>query len=420
MTDTNKSLPFIVYGLRVKEGLRLLLAAALMLCGLTAQGQDYVFMYNGYFLGSNTTTPTTSFVPNASIYTQNGASFRNANGYYLRPRNGNGTLRFNTTQYNNWAISGQNLVSYSSYYLVLNNNTWALYNQTNNRAIAYEVTTEEGVKSLSDFAITSGPDIITTTGNYTYGHSNTFYSTYTRYTWTNNTYYSTNPANAASTLPPTGTEITTGYTWSLSTNATGYATVSSGTINVSAIPSTDIDITLTCSITSNGVTKSATKTITLYAPPVAPTITRDGNDVTLATSSTSASIYYTTDGSTPSSSSTAYSGPFSITGLTYPVTVKAIAVRGGSSSTIASATYVRPICASPVIRRTRTGFSISCPYPTENYAIHFTYGANPANPTSSSPTYTAPVEITLPVTVKAFVMADGHDNSDIVTANLIP
>lgn len=43
MTDTNKSLPFIVYGLRFKEGLRLLLAAALMLAvSTTVQAQTSV------------------------------------------------------------------------------------------------------------------------------------------------------------------------------------------------------------------------------------------------------------------------------------------------------------------------------------------------------------------------------------------
>lgn len=47
-------------------------------------------------------------------------------------------------------------------------------------------------------------------------------------------------------------------------------------------------------------------------------------------------IYYTTDGSTPSASSTKYSGAFTVTGTT---TVKAIAVLNGKSSAVMEATY---------------------------------------------------------------------------------
>lgn len=47
-------------------------------------------------------------------------------------------------------------------------------------------------------------------------------------------------------------------------------------------------------------------------------------------------IYYTTDGTTPSASSTKYSGAFTVTGTT---TVKAIAVLNGKSSAVMEATY---------------------------------------------------------------------------------
>lgn len=62
-----------------------------------------------------------------------------------------------------------------------------------------------------------------------------------------------------------------------------------------------------------------------------------GTLVTLTTTTDGATIYYTLDGSTPTASSTTYSGPFAISS---PVTVKAIAVKTGmTDSGVLSAAY---------------------------------------------------------------------------------
>src|SRR6185369_17659816 len=68
-----------------------------------------------------------------------------------------------------------------------------------------------------------------------------------------------------------------------------------------------------------------------------------------ATTTSGASIYYTTDGSTPSSANTLYTAPFT---LTTNATVKAIATKTGmTDSTIASAGFVvsPAVVASPTI-----------------------------------------------------------------------
>ncbi|MCR4735889.1 MAG: SUMF1/EgtB/PvdO family nonheme iron enzyme [Treponema sp.] len=63
----------------------------------------------------------------------------------------------------------------------------------------------------------------------------------------------------------------------------------------------------------------------------------NGTSVTISCSTEGAVIYYTTDGSTPSTSSTRYSGAIS---LTEAVTIKAIAVADGySNSSVASVSY---------------------------------------------------------------------------------
>ena len=60
-------------------------------------------------------------------------------------------------------------------------------------------------------------------------------------------------------------------------------------------------------------------------------------NLTLSCATAGATIYYTTDGTTPSASSTEYTAPIAIPAAT--TTVKAIAVKGGISSEVASATY---------------------------------------------------------------------------------
>jgi hypothetical protein len=59
--------------------------------------------------------------------------------------------------------------------------------------------------------------------------------------------------------------------------------------------------------------------------------------VTISSASPGVTIYYTTDGSTPTTSSNQYNGPIMVIGTT---TIKAIAVRSGwSQSAVGSATY---------------------------------------------------------------------------------
>ncbi len=87
------------------------------------------------------------------------------------------------------------------------------------------------------------------------------------------------------------------------------------------------------------VEEDGSAAITVAAPTFSPaggTYTSAQN-VTISTTTAGATIYYTTDGSTPSSNSAVYSEPIAVSRYTV---VKAIAVKDGVSSTVATATYI--------------------------------------------------------------------------------
>ena len=123
-----------------------------------------------------------------------------------------------------------------------------------------------------------------------------------------------------------GDPITLGIYLDDNTYFSGVGYVSS--FNISASP--DDKISLTSEIAGSGATtltlaESATKVATPTASPAAGAVV-SGTTVSLSCSTAGAVIHYTTDGSTPTSSSTTYSTPISITEAK---TIKAIAVKQG-------------------------------------------------------------------------------------------
>lgn len=119
-----------------------------------------------------------------------------------------------------------------------------------------------------------------------------------------------------------------------------------------------------------------------------------------------ADLYYTTDGTTPTSASTAYTEPFS---LDATATVKAIAVIDGVSSEVASATFTK--LAAPTISGTTpfaetTSVTMSGP---EGATIHYT--TDGSTPTSGSTAYTEALTLDATTTVKAVSVKSGVTSS---------
>ncbi|HEY1257362.1 MAG TPA: chitobiase/beta-hexosaminidase C-terminal domain-containing protein, partial [Terracidiphilus sp.] len=147
--------------------------------------------------------------------------------------------------------------------------------------------------------------------------------------------------------------------------------------------------------------------------------------VTLSDATSNATIYYTTNGSTPTSSSTPYSGAITIPATSATTeTIKAIAfVSGYAPSSVASAVYtMTPPAAAPTFSLASgtytTAQSVTLSDPTPGAIIYYT--TNGSTPTTSSTPYSGAIAIpaTSPVTVniEAIAVASGYIASPVASA----
>lgn len=121
--------------------------------------------------------------------------------------------------------------------------------------------------------------------------------------------------------------------------------------------------------------------------------------VTVALASASGSIYYTLDGSTPTNTSTLYSGPFVVTTDTL---VRAVSVVVGNYSIETSAQFYEA-AAAPTLSPTGGAFAVSQPVAmatvTPDATIRYTLDGS--EPSAASSAYASPITLTKDTTVKA-------------------
>ena len=139
--------------------------------------------------------------------------------------------------------------------------------------------------------------------------------------------------------------------------------------------------------------------------------------VSISDSTPGEAIYYTTNGTTPTSESTPYSGPITVSSS---VTIEAIATASGySSSAVAMANYIiTPPAAPPVfdpVQGTYTSTqTVAISSSTPGEGIYYT--TNGTTPTTGSTLYSGPITVSSTETIETIAIASGYSQSPVSTA----
>ena len=140
--------------------------------------------------------------------------------------------------------------------------------------------------------------------------------------------------------------------------------------------------------------------------------------VTISDSATSPSIYYTTDGTTPTTGSTLYTAPITVSATTE--TVQAVAIAPGFAvSATATAVYTigNPVATpvlSPGTGTYTTIQTVSISDSTPSSTIYYT--TNGSTPTTTSPVYSGAITVSATETINAIATASGYVQSNLASA----
>ena len=227
----------------------------------------------------------------------------------------------------------------------------------------------------------------------------------------------------SSTQTVTISSTTAGATIYYTTNGrtpTTRSTLYTGPITVSATET--VKAIAIASGFSNSAVGSALYTINLtqtatpiFAPPAGSYTTTQ--IVAISSATPSAKIYYTTNGTAPTTSSTLYSGPITVSSSE---TIKALATSTGfSDSSVATAVYtITPQVVLPIFTPGAGTYSsaqsVSISTSTPGATIHYT--TNGTTPTTASPVYVGPITVSTSETLLALAVATGFSNSAIASA----
>jgi hypothetical protein len=217
-------------------------------------------------------------------------------------------------------------------------------------------------------------------------------------------------------------DSTSGATIYYTTNGTTPTTSSTkyaGAITVSS-SETIKAIAAAANYTTSAV---ATAAYTILTPAATPNFSvksgkyTEAQTVNMTDATPSSTIYYTTNGETPTTSSTKYAGSVKVSSS---LTIKAVAVAAAHSlSSVAAASYTIAVTATPTFSLkagTYTGVqTLEIADATSGALIYYT--VNGVTPTTGSEKYTKPFNVTVDETIKAIAVASGDTASSVASAS---
>jgi hypothetical protein len=221
-------------------------------------------------------------------------------------------------------------------------------------------------------------------------------------------------------------DTTAGATIYYTTNGTTPTTSSTkytGAITVSATET--VKAIAVATNYSNSAMATATYTIgaatTLPAPTFSPAAGTYSTTqtVTISDATAGTTIYYTTNGTTPTTSSTKYTGAITVSSTE---TITAIAVETGYTNspaatatfTISAATTLPAPTFSPAAGTYATAQTVTISDATAGTTIYYT--TNGTTPTTSSTKYTGAITVSATETITAIAVETGYTNSPAATA----
>jgi N-acetylneuraminic acid mutarotase len=245
---------------------------------------------------------------------------------------------------------------------------------------------------------------------------------------------SSSPAAATPTFSVAGGTYSTAQTVTLSDSTSGatiyYTTNGTTPTTSSSLYSSAINVssteTLEAIAVASGYTNStvATAAYTITTQAATPTFSVAGGSyssaqtVTLSDSTSGATIYYTTNGTTPTTSSAVYSSAINVSSTE---TLEAIAVASGyTNSAVATAAYTitQPTTATPTFSVAGGTYSaaqtVTLSDSTSGATIYYT--TNGTTPTTSSSLYSSAITVSSTETLEAIAVASGYTNSAVATA----
>jgi len=234
--------------------------------------------------------------------------------------------------------------------------------------------------------------------------------------------FSVVPGTYASAQTVSISDATAGVSVHYTTNGStpiASSSLYSGPITVSATETLQA-IAVASNYNNSAVATAAYTIMTPAATPVfsvAPGTYAAAQTVSITGATAGSSIYFTTNGSTPTASSSLYSGPITVSTTE---TLQAIAVASNyNNSAVASAAYtIMPPAATPafsVVSGTyASAQTVSITAATAGSSIYFT--TNGSTPTVSSSLYSGPITVSATETLLAIAVASNYNNSAVATA----